>query len=181
LDSYGIFKQADDLVKQCGTRNVEYIISDLGITLYIEEGFNDLLGMYTYQWKHRMMFLNARLQGYLKYMVMAHELGHDQRHRNIAGAGRPLKEFSLFQMKDTTEYEANAFATHILLENEEVYALARQGCDVFSIAQQLDTDVNLMLIKMQEMNNLGYDFTVPLQHDSRFFRKIKGSGISNYE
>ena len=110
-------------------------------------------------------------------MVIAHELGHDQRHRSIAKAGQPLKEFSLFRMKDNTEYEANAFASHILLANDDVYSLAKEGYDVFSIAQQLGTDVNLMLIKMQEMNKLGYDFRIDVEHDSRFFRKIKGSHI----
>jgi len=34
-----------------------------------------------------------------------------------------------------------------------------------------------MLIKMQEMNKLGYDFNISIQHDSRFFRRIKGSQL----
>lgn len=103
---------------------------------------------------------------------IAHELGHDQQHRNIAKAGKPLKEFSLFSMKDTTEYEANAFASHILLDNDEVYSLAKEGYDVVDIAKSQNTDINLMLIKMQEMNKLGYDFNIPYNPDSRFFRKI---------
>ena len=48
---------------------------------------------------------------------------------------------------------------------------------MFTMSQIMGTDVNLMLIKMQEMNKLGYDFNIPMQHDSRFFRKIKGSQI----
>ena len=175
MESYDIFKQADNLVRQCGTRSAEQIARDLGIWIYYEDSFDDLLGMYTFRWNHRLMFLNSRIEGRLKEMVIAHELGHDQRHRSIAKAGQPLKEFSLFRMKDTTEYEANAFASHILLENDDVYSLAKEGYDVFSIAQRLGTDVNLMLIKMQEMNKLGYDFRIDVEHDSRFFRKIKGS------
>lgn len=87
-------------------------------------------------------------------MVIAHELGHDQRHRKMAKAGQPLKEFFLFSMKDTTEYEANAFASHILLENTEIYSLARQGYDVVRLAKYMSVDINLMLIKLQEMNRL---------------------------
>lgn len=174
LDSYSIFKQADDLVKQCGTRNVDYIIKDLGIQIYYEDYFNDLLGMYTFRWNHRMMFLNARLQGYLKQMVLAHELGHDQRHRDKAKAGSPLREFSLFLMNDTTEYEANAFASHILLENDEVYQLAKEGYDVPRLAKYMGTDMNLMLIKLQEMQRIGYDIFAPMQADAKFFRKFKG-------
>lgn len=172
MDSYSIYKQADDLVRQCGTRDSEKIAQELGIWIYYEDSFRELLGMYTYRWNHRLMFLNSRLDGYLKQMVMAHEIGHDQRHRNIAKAGKPLKEFSLFSMKDTTEYEANAFASHILLDNSEVYSLAKEGYDVVDIAKSQNTDINLMLIKMQEMNKLGYDFNIPYNPDSRFFRKI---------
>jgi len=177
LESYEVFKQADNLVRQCGTRSAEQIAKELGIWIYYEESFDDLLGMYTFRWNHRLMFLNPRIDGQLKEMVIAHELGHDQRHRDIAKAGQPLKEFTLFRMKDTTEYEANAFAAHILLPNEEVYSLARDGHDVFRIAQMMGADVNLMLIKMQEMNKLGYDFRIDVDHDSRFFRRIKGSQL----
>ena len=75
-------------------------------------------------------------------------------------------------MKDTTEYEANAFASHILLDDEEVYSLARQGYDVVQIAQMMGSNINLMLIKMQEMNKLNYDLRIPYDPDSKFFRKI---------
>lgn len=181
LDSNEIFKQANNLVRQSGTRNAEQIAKNLGIRIYYEDSFDDLLGMYTFRWNHRLMFLNPRIEGFLKRMVIAHELGHDQRHRSIAKAGQPLKEFSLFSLKDTTEYEANAFASHILLENTEVYSLARQGYDVARLAKYMGVDINLMLIKLQEMNQMGYDFNIPMEHDSRFFRNIKGISIDIFE
>lgn len=78
----------------------------------------------------------------------------------------------LFKIKDNTEYEANAFGSHILLDNDEIYRYAREGYDVVQIAQIMNSDINLMLIKMQEMNKLGYDFWLPTNPDSRFFRKI---------
>lgn len=71
----------------------------------------------------------------------------------------------------TTEYEANAFAAHLLLENDEVYALAREGYDVVKIAKTINSDINLMLIKPQEINKLGYDFNISYAPDSRFSRK----------
>lgn len=84
-------------------------------------------------------------------------------------------------MKDTTEYEANAFAAHILLENDEVYTLAKQGYDVVSIAKILDADINLMLIKLQEMNRLEYEFKIPMRGDPYFFRKIKNESILQHD
>ena len=177
MDSYRIYHRANALVKQCGTRDPQKIAAELGIWIYDVDGFHSLLGMYTFRWNHRLIFLNSRLDRCTRQMVLAHEIGHDQEHRELARSEKNgLREFVLFNMKDTTEYEANAFASHILLDEREVYALARQGYDVVQIAQMMDSDINLMLIKMQEMNKLNYDLRIPYDPDSRFFRKIHGSG-----
>ena len=71
------------------------------------------------------------------------------------------------------EYEANAFAAHLLLDNDEVYSYARQGYDVVQTASAMNSDVNLILIKIQEMMKLGYEMNIPFETDSRFFRKIR--------
>jgi len=171
INSYGIYKAADRVVRLSGTRSPKRIAHDLGIDILYRNDFEDLLGMYTYKWKHRFIFLNDRLDDYMEQMVIAHELGHDAFHRDIAGDG--LKEFILFRMKDNTEYVANAFAAHVLLPDNEVLELARYGYDVVQIASELGSDINLLLIKLQELNKLGYHFNVPWSPDSKFFRKIK--------
>ena len=58
MDSYALFKQADRLVKDCGTRDALQIAEEIGIKVYYEDSFTDLLGMYTFRWNHRLMFLN---------------------------------------------------------------------------------------------------------------------------
>ena len=174
MDSYGIYKKANDLEKQCGTRDPQKIASELGIWIYDADDFQDLLGMYTFRWNHRLVFLNSRLDHYTRKMVLAPEIGPDQEHRDLAKAtDNGLREFVLFNMQDSTEYEANAFASHILLEDDEVYSLARQGYDVVQIAKMMYSNINLMLIKMQEMSKLDYDLRIPYDPDSRFFRKMR--------
>lgn len=177
MDSYELFRRANQLVLQCETRDALRIAKDMGIWVYYEDGFKDLLGMYTFQWNHRLMFLNAKMSECMTQMVAAHEIGHDVCHRALAKANG-MREFTLFSAKDNTEYEANAFAAHILLDNDEVYSLARQGYDVAEIAQAMNSHVNLMLIKMQEMIKMGYDFSLPYYPDGRFFRNIKGSDLA---
>lgn len=177
MDSYEVFKRANELVRQCGTRDALRIAEELGIWIYYEDAFKDLLGMYTYRWNHRIMLLNPNMDSYLTQMVGAHEVGHDSLHRDLAKA-EGLKEFVLFNMRNNTEYEANAFAAHLLLDNDEVYSLARQGYDVAEISQTLNSHINLVLIKLLEMNKLGYDFRIPCDPDSRFFRNIKGSALA---
>lgn len=170
IDSFGIYKKADSFVRSVGTRNALQIASELGIKVYYQD-FKDLLGMYTCRWKHRIIVLNNNLDDSLRQMVLAHEIGHDTYHRDLAVGG--LKEFTLFNMKNDTEYIANAFAAHLLLDNDTVLELARDGYDIVQIAGILNSDINLLLIKMQEMNKMGYNFNVPCRPESDFFKKIK--------
>lgn len=169
IDSFGIYKKAEQLIQKSGTNNVLQIASHLGIKLYYEN-YDNLLGMYTCRWKHRIIFLNNNLEDYMLQMVLAHEIGHDIFHRDLASNG--LKEFALFSLKNITEYEANALASHLLLKNEEILTLARDGYDVSQIASTLNSHINLLLIKMQEMNKLGLDFNVPYRPRSNFFKDV---------
>lgn len=50
MDSYRIYRKANDLIKQCGTRDPQKIASELGIWVYDVNDFHDLLGMYTFRW-----------------------------------------------------------------------------------------------------------------------------------
>ena len=67
---------------------------------------------------------------------------------------------------DLTGPEGRAF-------DDEVYDLAREGYDVVQMANAMNSHINLMLIKLQEMNKLGYDLRVPIEPDGRFLRKIR--------
>ncbi len=173
MDSKTIYTQANRLVRRAGTRDARVIAQMLGITVYRRNDFTTLLGMYMYKWRHRMIFISDRLEDCLEQMVLAHEIGHDQFHREQAGDDA-LQEFSLFRMKNNRmEYEANIFAAHLLLDSNEVLRYARQGYDVLQTASAMGSDVNLVLIKLQEMMKLGYDLHIPYEPDSRFFGKIR--------
>lgn len=173
MDSFALYRKANSLVQQCGTRDPEKRACEIDISIFPMET-KTLLSMYTFRWKHRMIFLNPRMDEYLRKMVIAHKLGHDSEHRDITKKSQDgLKEFSLFKKKDNTEYESNAFGCHILLDNDEVYEYARAGYDVIQLVQVMSSAINLMLIKLQEMNKLGYDFRVPYSPGSRFFRNIR--------
>ncbi len=84
-----------------------------------------------------------------------------------------MKEFELFRMKSAIEYEANAFAAHILIDTDECLEYARNGYDVVQIAKMMNSEINLMLIKLQELIRLGYDIRVPFEPRSDFFKNIK--------
>ncbi len=171
IDSVGIYKKANSLVQLHGTRDTLKLAKVTGIDVVSVDCFNDLLGMYAYRWKHRVMFLNNRMDEYLTQMVAGHEMGHDIYHRELA-KGQGLQEFELFRMQSRTEYEANAFASHVLIDTDECLELARNGYDVVSIAKCMNSEINLMLIKLQELNRLGYNLRLPIQPQSDFFKNI---------
>ncbi|MSS19355.1 ImmA/IrrE family metallo-endopeptidase [Pseudoramibacter porci] len=174
IDSSGIYRCAQHFIRQYGNRRLELIIQKLGIRLYEVPDLDELLGMYTVRWRHRIILINPSISEDLRRMVLAHELGHDQLHRDLA-KGEALSENSLFDTVDHTEYEANAFAAHLLLDHDQVYELAQDGRDVVEMAKILRTDVNLVLIKLQEMTRLGWDLRVPLVPNARFFTNINCS------
>ena len=172
IDLFYIYSKATEMVKQTGTRNPMKIASEIGVMLRYSEELDKLLGLYTYRWKHRIILLNDKMEEIMARMVCAHELGHDALHRDIA-KGDGLKEFVLFNMKDTTEYEANAFAAHLIIDDDDIYSMSKDKYDVVQMAKMLNVNINLVLIKLQELNKLGYDFRVPWEADSFFFRKPK--------
>lgn len=172
INSFYIYSKATEIVKRTGTNDPMKKAPEIGVLLRHSEELDKLLGLYTYRWKHRIILLNDKMDEVMARMVCAHELGHDTLHRDLA-KGDGLKEFVLFNMKDTTEYEANAFAAHLLIDDDDIYSMSKERYDVVQMAKMLNVNINLVLIKLQELNKLGYDFRVPCEADSLFFRNPK--------
>ena len=171
LNSLLICKKAN-MLRSRGCGSLEELAKGEGIRLHRRDDFQDLLGMYICALKNRMIFLNGRLEEPMASMVLAHEIGPDQLHRDLAKS-RPLQEFVLFDMRNRTEYEANAFAAHLLLPDEDVLEYLHSGMDLSETASILHVNINLLLIKLAEMNRLGMDLRLPFEPDNAFFSKIR--------
>lgn len=169
MDSYRIYNQANSLIRQYKTNDPLEIAESMGIIVNDVPELKGLLGMYTYKMKKRIILMNPNINEVLYRMVLGHEIGHDQLHRSLAG-GEGLREFILFDMNDMIEYEANAFNAHLLVDEDDMDALLRDGYDLAATAKILKVNINLLLIKIQEMNKLGMDLKMPYQPDARFFR-----------
>ena len=163
-------RTADRLVRKYGTRNADHLAEALGL-IVMPRAFKHQKGVYKVIERNRYIFIKQDLHPVMHNIVLLHEIGHDQLHRELAKTG--LQEFELFRMNSRTEYEANAFAAHLLLDNDEVYRLVRAGEDMETISKRLRCNINLMLIKMREMVALGYDLRLTDTADSQFFKKIR--------
>ena len=172
IGSHEIHEKARSLTQHFGTNDPIRLAKEMGIKVYDVPTLTELLGMYVCRWKSRIILMNPNINDVLYRMVLAHEIGHDQLHRELAASG-DLREFELFNMVDMTEYEANAYAAHILIDDDEMMELLRNGYDLAQAASSLRVNINLLLIKTQEMRRMGMDLRLPFDPDAKFFRNTR--------
>lgn len=148
----------NDLVKRYGTRDPFRIAKELGIIVLDDcDNFGPLKGMYRIIKRNRFIFLNKDLSPEMKRIVCAHELGHDQLHRHLATSAG-LQEFSLYDMRTKPEYEANIVAAEILLDTNEVLEyIYDYGYTSEQIARAMNTDINLVALKIAHLAETVYD------------------------
>ena len=102
-------------------------------------------------------------------IVCAHELGHDQLHRNMAKP-TPIHEFMLYDMKSKPEYEAIIVAAEILMDSDEVLRyIYEYGYTAEQIACTMSTDINLVALNVTDLATLGYNLHA-LEHKSNFLK-----------
>ena len=163
-----IYHKANELVRRYGTRDTLRIACEIGIYVHHIDDFKELLGMYSYQHKERHILLNSNMDYITTQMVC----GHDALHRERAKVGMGLQEFTLFDMRNEMEYEANAFSAHLRINNEELFELMGQGYDVVQLSSIMETNINLMLIKLNELNRMGCQLNLPYLPHSDFLKNI---------
>lgn len=103
----------------------------------------------------------------MRNIVLWHEIGHDQLHRKEA---TQFREFNLFDMTtNRMEYEANLFAAQIGLDEDQLWDYIMQGWDDVSIARALNSDVNLVALKVSTMSRAEYNLRIP-EHRNDFLK-----------
>ena len=150
------------------------LAEQLGIKLYYRKDFDKLLGFYTIIESQPCIFINARLENKTLQMVLAHEIGHDRLHKDFA-INSVIGEHSLFDSKNRMEYEANAFAAHLLISTSQLEDYLKEGASINETASEFNVDINLILIKLLEMKKLGseLDLTrIPQMPKGNFLKSI---------
>ena len=151
-------QKANRIVRQCRTRNADRIANELGL-IVMPRDFTRQKGAYMVIEQNRYIFINKNLHPVMHNIVLLHEIGHDCLHRSEAIKIGGLKEFNIFDMGDQRmEYEANMFAAQIALPDDEVLEYIYAGYDVGQIARAMRSDINLVALKVAELNTRGYRF-----------------------
>lgn len=156
LSTAEIVQRANSLVALCGTRDPLKMAKDLGVeVLYYP--FNKQRGAYKVALHNRFIFIKNDLHPVMENIVLLHELGHDTLHRKKAAELGGFKEFEIFNMRDhRMEYEANVFVAQVSLPDDDFLELAERGYDTEQIARALNSDINLVALKVDTLVSQGY-------------------------
>jgi len=164
-----IKKDVEKLIKRCGSRDPFEICASIGLNVRFAD-LGNLKGMYKYYKRNRYALINSELDENMQKIVCAHELGHDRLHQHFA-KDHCLQEFMLYDMRSRPEYEANLFASELLIADDDILEFVNEGCDIEQTARSLNTDVNLVAIKLASMNTRGFGFIISTTHKSDFLGK----------
>ena len=160
------------LIRRYKTRAPFVIAEEQGITVLIRSDFVRQKGAFAVVGNNSFIFINDNLSEYMQRLVCAHELGHALLHRKLGTVPGGMMEFEIFDIKDETEYDANVFAANLLIDEQEMLEMAREGYDVVHIAKELNLNVNILLVKLNEMSKKGYDLRVPYEPSRKFLGRI---------
>ena len=139
-------------------RKPERIVKEMGILIF-PAPFKKQKGAYKVVERQPIIFISDNLHPVIREIVFGHELGHHLLHREEALQSGGFHEFNLFDMRENRmEYEANLFAAQLMLPDDEIQEYIYQGYDVQQIARAMRSDINLVAIKIAELNRQGCCF-----------------------
>jgi Zn-dependent peptidase ImmA (M78 family) len=155
-----IIREILNLKNRFGTSDPFEIIVGLKINLWFKSDLGNLKGFYLAALHQRYIVINENLDERNQLIVAAHELGHDRMHQDIAQVS-PLKDFKLFDMTSRVEYQANIFASELLIADDEVEECIAEDMDFFGLSCMLGFNPQLVAFKLFGMMQRGYTINLP--------------------
>jgi Zn-dependent peptidase ImmA (M78 family) len=152
------------LISRYGTRDPFRICHEKGIEVMFRDDFTGQKGAFSLMLNVPFIFINNNLSDEMKRIVCAHELGHAMLHRKLCRQrkNQTIYEYEIFDIRSSTEYEANIFAANLLIDEREMNEYMSYGYDIVQTARAMNLNVNLLLIKLHEMkDNEALLYTLP--------------------
>ena len=119
--------------------------------------------------------VNCDLQEELQKVVVAHELGHSVLHADFMEAGG-FHDFALYDESSHLEYEANMFASELLLSDQTVLDTLHENGSFFNAAAQLKVPAQMLDFKLHAMIQRGYKLELPLMATGDFLKDVQNQG-----
>ena len=167
-----ISHEVNKLVYKHHTRNPYELCDELGIRVCLRNLGADINAYYHYFARISTILLNERVPEHMRRTLVAHELGHDRLHREIAVL-KGFQEADIFEMVQPTEYEANIFAAELLIEDEELMELLNDDSkSFFGVARELCVPADLLDFKFRVLKHKGYRIEAPYIASRGFLKEF---------
>ncbi len=141
-----VARAAAKVRKKYKTRNPFDICGDVGI-YYDFKDLGGLKGLFVYYRGIYLLGINESLDERLSESVCAHELGHFFLHGDLVKT-QSFSEYIVYQNTNRYEYEANLFCADLLIDDNEILELFRNGFTAEQAAFSLGRDINLIGLKV---------------------------------
>ena len=142
-----IEETVNNLIKKYNTRNPFEILKELDIAVEFNSCLESLKGFFTVINKRKSVVINGNLSREEQKTVAAHELGHSCLHDHFAES-REFREFMIYDMESKPEYEANLFASILLVSDEDIKEATDLGYCGSQMAAYLNIDEKLLDIRL---------------------------------
>ncbi|MBQ3841179.1 MAG: ImmA/IrrE family metallo-endopeptidase [Ruminiclostridium sp.] len=159
MNSEQIHSTVRRLIRENRTGDPFSLARSLGIDVDCAD-LGELKGFYVVYGTGRYIVLNHNLSERMSRLVLAHEIGHDTLHRDIAANGG-MGERSFFDMTAKPEREANIFAAELLISDEEMTELGERGFTIDEAAAEIGVHTQAAMIKARSMQERGFGINVP--------------------
>lgn len=167
-----ICKAANKITETYGKRDPFRLCGEMDIILLFQAlgaEDNSVKGFYFESHRIRTITINSDLPEELQRIIAAHELGHAVLHRSEKV--HSFNEFWLFDETGDMEREANLFAAELLIDDEELLEILREGSTFFEAAAILNVPMELLEFKLRLMRGKGYEIReAPIRAESRFLK-----------
>ena len=172
-------EDALNLIEEHGTNDPYEILENLGVVVIPINIGAAFLGMFRILDGVSYVIYNTRVDEIVIKEVLAHELGHFLYHKEYASEAE-LADFGLTQESSIIEAQANTFAAHLLIDEDELLGTLEEGMSYMELAQRLMIDENLLLYKLKSMKKRGLKINLSEVARSEFFQNL-AEQAKNYD
>lgn len=116
--------------------------------------------------------INSDLPHIMQRIVLAHEIGHAVLHAHT-GTLAQFHDTALFDAGDSTEYEANIFASELLLSDDAVVEALNEDAYFSQIASTLYVPSEMLDFKFRIMKRKGFAVNAPYIAQANFLKSFE--------
>ena len=179
-----IVKQVNKVIRKYDETDPFRLAEAMGILVFYQSlGLKEgcCKGFFMVRNRIKAIIINSDLPPIVQRIVLAHEIGHAVLHAK-SGALAPFTDTTLFDAGDFTEFEANVFASELLLPDEDVVEAMNEDAYLQQIAAQLNVPWEMLDFKFRVMKKKGYSVNAPYLAQANFLKDLEKSAkyVSEY-